>query len=56
MDAAEKRFLSLIEKLDEAIDEEVERIESLSDSAMGSSSNDDIMTDELLKGIEAAKK
>lgn len=56
MDAAEKRFLSHIEKLDEAIDEEVERIESLSDSAMGSSSNDDIMTDELRKGIEAAKK
>lgn len=56
MDAAEKRYLSHIEKLDEAIDEEVERIESLSDSAMGTSSNDDIMTDELRKGIEAAKK
>lgn len=56
MDAAEKRFLPHIEKLDEAIDEEVERIEDLGGSAMGDSSNDDIMTDELRKGIEAAKK
>ena len=56
MDAAEKRFSSHIEKLDEAIDEEVERIEELGSSAMGTSSNDDIMTDELRKGIEAAKK
>lgn len=56
MDAAEKRFLPHIEKLDEAIDEEVGRIEDLGGSAMGDPSNDDIMTEDLRKGIEAAKK
>jgi hypothetical protein len=56
MEAAEKRFQSHIEKLDEAIDEEVKRIEELGSTAMGDSSNDDIMTEELRKGIEAAKK
>lgn len=56
MEAAEKRFQSHIEKLDEAIDEEVKRIEELGSSAMGDPSNEDIMTEELRKGIEAAKK
>ena len=57
MDAAEKRFLPHIEKLDEAIDEEVDRIEELGSGSMGyGSSTGDIMTDDLRKGIEAAKK
>lgn len=51
MDAAEKRFLPHIEKLDEAIEEEVARIEEIKDWG----SNESAMTDELKSAINTLK-
>lgn len=52
MDAAEKRFLPHIEKFDEAIDEEVARIEEIKDWG----SNESAMTDDLRAAINALNK
>lgn len=51
MDAAEKRFLPHIEKLDEAIEEEVARIEEIKEWG----SNESAMTDELKSAINTLK-
>lgn len=51
MDAAEKRFLPHIEKLDEAIDEEVARIEEIKEWG----SNESAMTDELKSAINSLR-
>lgn len=59
MDAAERRFQNHIEKLDNAISEEVDRISELDNTAMGSfggGSTDTVMSSELQKGIDAALK
>lgn len=56
MDAAEKRFSSHIEKLNERIQEEQERINEIGNSGGGFSrgNSEPAMNDELRKGIEAA--
>ena len=51
MDAAEKRVLPHIEKLDEAIDEEVARIEEIKEWG----SNESAMTDELKSAINSLR-
>lgn len=58
MDAAEKRFASHIEKLDEQIEEEEARISELDNTAFGSPSEGSgkVMNDDLAKGIQAALK
>ncbi len=56
MDAAEKRFSAHIEKLNERIQEEQERINEIGSASGGFSgaNSEPVMTDELHKGIEAA--
>lgn len=56
MEAAEKRFSSHIEKLNESIEAEKERISELDSTAMGrpGEDSDSPMNDDLSKGIEAA--
>lgn len=51
MDAAEKRFLMHIEKLNEQIDEEVERIKGIGDSSNWSAPAEKVMTPELEAAI-----
>lgn len=58
MDAAEKRFSTHIEKLNERIEEEQERINEIGNSSTGYSggNSEPVMSDDLRKGIEAALK
>lgn len=53
MAAAEKRYLMHITRLEEQIDEQVQRIEELSGTAMGTSS-ESVMTDTLKQAIDKA--
>lgn len=53
MAAAEKRYQMHISRLEEQIDEQVQRIEELSDTAMGTSS-ESVMTDALKQAIDKA--
>lgn len=57
MDAAEKRFMIHIEKIEAQLDDEIDRIESLGGSAMGyGGSSEKAMTDELSAAIKKVRE
>ncbi len=56
MDAAEKRFSMHIDKLNEQIDEELERIDGISDYSNGGNQSDPVMSPELKAAIDKVRQ